>query len=83
MDAATEMRSNGGKARAKSLSPARRREIARQAGNARADILTSEERRASAGVAARARWRQYYAENPDKLAAKQERERKKKRRKAA
>lgn len=58
-------------------------EAGRLGGIAAGKALTSEQKTVKLRRAARARWRQYYAENPDKLASKQERDRKKKRRKAA
>jgi hypothetical protein len=57
-------------------------EAGRKGGEARRDNMTPSERRLSAQGAVNARWEKYYAANPDKLKAKQEREsRKKKRRK--
>ena len=57
--------------------------LGRLGGLAAGRSLTAEQKSAKLRKAVRARWRQYYALNPDKLAAKQERDRKKKRRKAA
>ena len=81
MDAATEMRSNGGKARNK-VEPSTSPEDRRTGGQHHADILTSEERRASAELQ-HAPLASILRRESHKLAAKQERERKKKRRKAA
>lgn len=55
MDTATVMRSNGGKARAKKLSKARRIEIARSGGKARAANLTAAKRKQIARKAGRAK----------------------------
>jgi len=48
--------SAGGKARAKKLSPQRRREIAKLGGEARALSLSARQRKKAAAKAARARW---------------------------
>lgn len=58
-------------------------EAGRLGGLAAGKSLTTEQKTVKLRKAARARWRQYYAENPDKLVARQERDRKKKRRKVA
>lgn len=58
-------------------------EAGRLGGLAAGKSLTAEEKTVKLRRAARARWKRYYIDNPDKLAARQERDRKKKRRKAA
>ncbi len=52
-------------------------EAGRKGGQQRRDNLTPAERKRSAQEAIRARWDKYYAEHPEKLIAKKEREAKK------
>lgn len=52
----TRMTRKGGKARAESLTPERRQEIAAQGGAATAENRTAKERSEAARLAARARW---------------------------
>jgi hypothetical protein len=49
-------------------------EIGRKGGQARAANLTDSELAESARTASKARWEQYYRDNPEKLKARKERE---------
>lgn len=52
-------------------------EIGKKGGDARAANLSPKARSASASQASRARWDAYYREHPEKLKARQERDKKK------
>ena len=56
MNALTRMRSNGGKARARNLTPDQLSEIGRKGGKASRGKLTPDERSAAARKAVNARW---------------------------
>jgi hypothetical protein len=60
---AREIRQNGGKARAKALTPEQRIQIARRAGEAYAASLTTEQHRTRMAKLLRLRWKRFRERN--------------------